>query len=74
MTTALIYTSNSCAQCRMVKKLLDMRRVPYKEFNIDTNPEYHKEVKTLSGQLRVPVTVIDERVVVGYNPTQLLAN
>lgn len=72
--TAIIYTSNTCGQCKMTKKLLDLRKIPYNEFNVDDDPKYHDEVKKLSGQLRVPVTVIDERVVVGYNPAQLLAS
>lgn len=72
--SAIIYSSNQCAQCKMTKRLLDMRNIPYNEFNVDDDPKYHDEVKKLSGQLRVPVTVIDERVVVGYNPTALLAN
>jgi len=67
-----VYTSNTCAQCKQVKKLLTLRNIAYTEFNIDDDPKYHLEVQTLSGQLRVPVTVIDERVVVGYNPAQLL--
>lgn len=58
----------------MVKRLLKLKNIPYEELNIDEHPEYHNEVKRLSGQLRVPVTVINERVVVGYSPTQLLAS
>ena len=70
--TAIIYTSNSCGQCKMTKRLLDRREIPYTEFNIDDDPKYHEAVQSLSGQLRVPVTVIDERVVVGYNPMLLM--
>lgn len=58
----------------MTKRLLTMRNIAYEEFNIDDDPKYHLEVQRLSGQLRVPVTVINERVVVGYSPTQLLAS
>lgn len=72
--TAIIYTSNTCGQCKQLKKLFKLRSIAYNEFNVDDDPKYHDEVKKLSGQLRVPVTVIDERVVVGYNPTALLAN
>lgn len=68
-----VYTSNTCGQCKSVKKLLDMRHIAYTELNIDDDPKYHDEVKSLSGQLRVPLTVKEDgSVVVGYSPTQLL--
>lgn len=70
-----MYTSNTCAQCKMVKRLLTVRNIAYEELNIDEHPEYHKEVQSLSGQLRVPVTVKENgNIVVGYNPMQLLAS
>lgn len=67
----IVYTSDTCASCKQVKKLLDLKNKRYEERNIDEHPEYHDEVKRLSGQLRVPVTVINERVVVGYNPASI---
>lgn len=73
-----IYTSNTCGQCKMVKKILSMKGHNYDEVNIDESPDRHQEVVTLSGQQRVPVTVVEDdttgtqSVITGYNPGQLM--
>ncbi len=73
-----IYTSNTCGQCKMVKKILVMKGHEYDEVNIDESPSRHQEVLQLSGQQRVPVTVVHDvttglqSVITGYNPGQLM--
>lgn len=72
-----IYTSNTCGQCKMVKKILAMKGHQYSEVNIDEQPESHAVIMQLSGQTRVPVTVIQDdtgaqSVITGYNPGQLM--
>lgn len=73
-----IYTSNTCGQCKMVKKILTMKNTQYNEVNIDEQPESHAVVMQLSGQTRVPVTVIQDddtgaqSIITGYNPAQLM--
>jgi len=62
----------------MVKKILSMKGHNYDEVNIDESPDRHQEVVTLSGQQRVPVTVVEDdatgtqSVITGYNPGQLM--
>jgi glutaredoxin 3 len=74
----IIYTSNTCGQCKMVKRVLAMKGHTYSEINIDEQPERHSEVMQLSGQIRVPVTVVEDEtvgsknVIVGYNVGQLM--
>ncbi len=74
----IVYTSNTCGQCKMVKKILTMKGHTYDEVNTDEKPSRHQEVLELSGQQRVPVTVIQDdttgmqSVITGYNPGQLM--
>ena len=74
-----IYTSNTCGQCKMVKKILVMKGHSYDEVNIDETPDRHQEILQLSGQQRVPVTLIQDdatgsqSVITGYKPGQLTA-
>ncbi len=74
----IIYTSNTCGQCKMVKRILSMKGHDYSEVNIDESPDRHQEVLQLSGQQRVPVTVVSDEltglqsVITGYNPGQLM--
>lgn len=67
-----IYTSNNCSYCVMVKKYLDMKGHTYDEINIELNPDRRQEMSEISGQNRVPVTVIEQEngkkdISVGYN-------
>lgn len=74
----IVYTSNTCGQCKMVKKILTMKGHAYDEVNIDVMPSRHQEILELTGQQRVPVTVVQDdttgaqSVITGYNPGQLM--
>lgn len=70
--TITVYTSNNCKYCVMVKRYLDMKGASYSEINIEDNPERQQEVIDLSGQRRVPVTIIESdngsrELSIGYN-------
>ena len=70
------YTTNTCADCVMVKRWLQSKGVGYNEVNLDENPDRQAEALELSGALTVPVTVVTKQddskeVVIGYNLAQL---
>lgn len=72
-----IFTTNTCAYCKMVKQLLDYKKQTYEVVNLDDHPERRQEALDVSGgALTVPITLIEENdkkeVVVGYNPSRLL--
>lgn len=74
--TITVYTSNNCSYCVMVKKYLDMKGASYNEINIETDPTKRDEMTAISGQHRVPVTVIENEngqkdISVGYNLSSL---
>ena len=71
-----IFTTNTCAYCKMVKQFLNTKGFSYDEVNLDTNPEKQQEAFELSGQLTVPITLVTKaddsrQVIVGYNLAQL---
>jgi glutaredoxin len=73
-----IYTTNTCAYCVMVKKYLTSKGHAYQEVNLDEKPEERQKIIELSGQMTVPVTVIDneagkQEIAVGWKPGQLAA-
>ena len=72
----IIYTTNNCAYCGMVKKFLTMKGQAYEEVNIEENPDRQREAMEASGALTVPVTVITKKdgskdVTVGFNAGKL---
>ncbi len=68
-----IYTTNTCAYCKMVKQFLSMKGKEYEEINLDQNPEKQAEAFAMSGAMTVPITTDGKSVVIGWNPAKLAA-
>jgi glutaredoxin 3 len=72
----VIFTTNSCAYCVMVKKWLTAKGHTYEEVNVEENPDRQTDAFAISGQLAVPVTVVtkdddSDEVIVGFNLAKL---
>lgn len=61
-----IYSSDHCTWCRKMKRYLESKNVGYEELNV-SEPKNAEAVYLLSGQNGVPVTVIGNRVIVGFD-------
>jgi len=66
-----IYTSPTCGYCHQAKRFLASRGVAFKEYDISTDPGADREVRRLTGQMGVPVIVIDGQVVIGFDRPRL---
>lgn len=66
-----VYTTQACPWCRRVREYLKKNGVEFTEVDVSQNPEASKELITKSGQMGVPVTVVDGAVVVGYDEDAL---
>lgn len=61
----IVYTTNDCIECTMVKQVLTQEGIPFEIRDISTNTEYQKEVEKY-GFLGVPVTVAGDKAVKGF--------
>lgn len=61
----VVYSTNDCIECTMVKQVLTQEGIPFEIRNISENKEYQKEVEKY-GFLGVPVTVVGNRAVKGF--------
>lgn len=68
-----IFTTNTCAYCKMVKKYLANKGHEYTEVNLDEQPERRDEAYNISGALTVPVTIIGKSVITGWNLPKLVS-
>jgi glutaredoxin-like protein NrdH len=61
----IVYTTNDCIECTMVKKVLAEEGIVFEARNISENPAYQQEVEKY-GFLGVPVTIFENVVVKGF--------
>ncbi len=68
----IMYTTSWCPDCRVAKRYLESRGVPYTEVNIERTPGAAERVERWSGGYRtVPTFDIDGRIVVDFNRREL---
>lgn len=66
-----IYSTPTCHFCNMAKEYFAQNNIAYENFNVALDGEKRKEMMEKSGQLGVPVIIIDEQVVVGFDRPRL---
>ena len=71
MTKVKIYTTPSCTWCKRTKDFFKEHNVEYEEFNVASDGKARQEIVQKSGQLGVPVTIIGNKVIVGFDEPAL---
>jgi glutaredoxin 3 len=71
MKNITIYSTPTCHFCAMAKEYFKANNLPYQEFDVASDAEKRKEMMEKSGQLGVPVILVDDSVVVGFNRPKL---
>ena len=71
--SAIMYSITDCSPCDAVRELLQIKNVPLTEKNVDGNIELQAELTKLNGSLNVPITLIGDKKLSGYNRTELLS-
>ena len=66
-----IYTTPTCAYCKMAKEFFKSNNVNYEEVNVATDAKGRDEMIQKSGQLGVPVIDIDGNLVIGFDKPKL---
>jgi glutaredoxin len=62
-----IYVADNCAPCDAARQLLSRRGIPYTERNAQGNREEAEAVKKLTGATEVPVLLVGDRSVKGWD-------
>lgn len=60
-----IYIKGYCAYCHRAKELLNIKGVPFTEYDVTDNPELEVEMRRRSGRTTVPQIFIGERHIGG---------
>jgi glutaredoxin 3 len=66
-----IYTSPTCGYCHQAKRFLSERQIRYSEYDVSQDRDAAERMMNLTGQMGVPVLVIDGQVIVGFDQTRI---
>jgi alkyl hydroperoxide reductase subunit F len=71
MPKVTVYSTKNCPYCRMAKAFLDRHGVDYIGIDVGTDKEQAKKMMEISGQYGVPVIIVDDEVIVGFDTKRL---
>lgn len=67
MDKVTIYSTPTCHYCHLAKDFFNENGVKFEEFNVVTDLAKRQEMVDKSGQMGVPVIVVGDQVVVGFD-------
>jgi len=67
MNKVTIYTTPTCAYCKMAKEYFQSKGIQYEEYNVMSDIAKREEMVKKTGQMGVPVIDIDGKIVIGFD-------
>jgi len=69
--SVIVYSTETCGFCKRLKKFLDANNVVYENVNLTRDRDRIPELKEKSNQGGVPVTLIDDEVIIGFDKEKI---
>jgi glutaredoxin-like YruB-family protein len=66
-----IYSTPTCPYCKRAKDYLTQKGIAFTDYNVAEDREKAKEMIEKSKQMGVPVIVVGDDIVVGFNQAKL---
>ena len=66
-----IYTTPTWPWCFRAKEYFSQKNIKFTEYNVASDREKAKEMIQKSGQMGVPVIIVDNNVIIGFNQAEL---
>ncbi len=67
----VIYSTPTCPYCKRAKEYLSRKGIGYTDIDVAQDKEKAKEMTQKTGQMSVPVIIIDDEIVVGFDQGRL---
>jgi len=67
-----VYSTPTCPYCVMVKAFLKEKGIDYHDIDVSTDEEAAREMVEKTGQMGVPVIMIGEKVIVGFDQEAIM--
>jgi len=62
-----VYSTKTCPWCHKVKELLNEKKVKFEDIDVGADQKAANDMVEKSGQMGVPVTDIDGKIIVGFD-------
>ena len=72
MSKVIVYSTPSCHFCHMAKDFFKEKNVEFVDFDVAQDLEKRKEMVDKSGQMGVPVIIIEDKIIVGFNKPKIV--
>ncbi len=67
----IIFTTPTCSWCRAAKQYLRQKGIRFKEIDVSRDQRAAQDMLRRTGQMGVPVLLIDNRPVVGFDRAKI---
>ena len=67
----VIYSLPTCPNCKRAKEYLSQKGISYIDYDVAQDKERTQEMMQKSGQLGVPVILVNDDVLIGFNRSKL---
>lgn len=71
MKNVTIYSTPTCHFCHMAKDFFKSKNISYTEHDVASDIEKRKEMLEKSGQMGVPVIMIEDELIVGFDEPRI---
>lgn len=62
-----IFSTPTCPYCKLAKQYFSAKNIPYTDIDVSADDAAREEMVKLSGQMGVPVIVIDGQTIIGFD-------
>ncbi len=69
--TVTVYSTPTCPYCKRAKDYLTRKGIAFTDYNVAEDREKAKEMIEKSKQMGVPVIVVGDDIIIGFNQAKL---
>jgi len=71
INSVTVYSTPICPYCTMVKEFLSDHKIKFKSIDVSSDYSAAQEMVKKSGQFGVPVTIVNNKVIIGFDRDSL---
>ncbi len=72
MPKVKVYSTPSCPYCELLKQFLTEKGVEFEAIDVSQDEKAQKKILEKTGKMAVPVTEIDDKIVIGFDREKIV--